>query len=40
MRTLYVDWQELTKLGETTEENVLLFEKARLSFEKRAVFKD
>lgn len=33
MRTLYVDWQELTKLGETTEENVLLFEKARLSFE-------
>ena len=33
MRRLYVDWNELNKMGESTESNVLLFEKARLYFE-------
>lgn len=33
MRRLYVDWKELNALGETTENNVLVFEKSRLIFE-------
>ena len=33
MRRLYVDWKQLTDLGVTTENNVLLFEKSRLIFE-------
>ena len=33
MRTLHVDWEKLTDIGETTENNVLVFEKSRLIFE-------
>ena len=33
MRRLYVDWKDLGEIGNSTEENVLTFEKARLLFE-------
>ncbi len=33
MRRLFVDWKDLGELGNTTEDNILAFEKARLIFE-------